>query len=89
MKKGFVYIVKDIQTNHIYIGSTDDIHRRLQQHKYGHTYTTRRMHEMILVFMQEFKTLTQARKIEIWLKKLKRRDYIEKIISDGSIKKKF
>ncbi len=89
MKKGFVYIIQDTYTHHLYIGSTDDVNRRLQQHKYGHTYTTRRMHEIILIFVQEFKTITQARRIEMWLKKLKRRDYIEKIISDGSIRKKF
>ena len=38
------------------------------------------------IFKQEFESIVIARKIERRLKKLKRRDYIEKIISDGYIK---
>jgi len=39
-----------------------------------------------LVLSQEYATLLEARKIENRLKKLKRKDYIEKIIIDGYIK---
>ena len=41
---------------------------------------------MVLVFKQVYPTLLDARHTEARLKKLKRRDYIEKIISDGFIK---
>ncbi len=39
-----------------------------------------------LVLVQEYDSLGVARKIERKVKKLKRKDYIEKIISDGYIK---
>jgi len=39
-----------------------------------------------LVFKQEFGSLAIARKIERKIKKLKRKDYIEKIVTDGYIK---
>lgn len=83
--KGYVYILEN--TDHkFYIGSTDDVERRLKQHNSGHTHTTKRMGKLKLVFSQIFDTLEQARKIEFKLKALKRKDYIEKIIEDGYIK---
>ena len=82
---GFVYILKD-EKGKLYIGSTDNLDKRMRQHKAGHTQTTRRMKNAVLVFSQKYPTLEQARKIERKLKKLKRKDYIEKIIKDGYIK---
>lgn len=82
---GFIYILKD-KGNKLYIGSTDNLERRMHQHESGHTQTTKRMKKITLVFHQEYPSLEQARQIEIKLKKLKRKDYIEKIIKDGYIK---
>lgn len=81
----FVYILKD-KNNKFYVGSTDNLERRIKQHKNGHTQTTRRMIEPVLVFSQKYKNLKMARGVESKIKKLKRKDYIEKIIADGFIK---
>ena len=83
--KGFVYILKD-DKNIFYIGSTIDLKRRLNHHTSGHTHTTKRMKNVHLVFQQEFQSLDIARKIERKIKRLKRKDYIEKIVSEGYIK---
>ena len=83
--KGYVYILEN-NSGRFYIGSTNNIKRRLQQHKLGHTQTTKNMGGIKLVFNQEFESLGVARKIEIRLKKLKRKDYIAKIVSNGYIK---
>jgi len=81
----FVYILKD-NDGKLYIGSTNDLKRRLHQHDIGHTQTTRNMNKPKVVFSQEYDNLEQAWKIERRLKKLKRKDYIQKIIADGYIK---
>ncbi|OGL98228.1 hypothetical protein A2318_01295 [Candidatus Uhrbacteria bacterium RIFOXYB2_FULL_45_11] len=39
-----------------------------------------------LVFSQEYSTLREAREIERRLKKLKRKDYLQKIINEGLIR---
>jgi putative endonuclease len=83
--KGYVYILEN-SDHKFYIGSTNDLDRRFKQHNSGHTHTTKRMGKLELVFKQEYDSLNEARKIEIRLKKLKRHDYIEKIIKDGFIK---
>ena len=81
----WVYILK-IKSGRFYVGSTSDLSRRLAQHVSGHTPTTKRLPIEGLVLKQEYKTLKDARAIEAKIKKLKRKDYIEKMVKDGYIK---
>ena len=83
--KPVVYILKS-KSGLYYVGSTDNIERRLVQHNSGHTHSTNRMGDLELVFSQEFPSLKDARNIEFRLKKLKRKYYIEKIVKEGYIK---
>ena len=85
MMKGFVYILKDAN-NKFYVGSTDNLERRLYQHEHGYSQTTRNMKMPKLVFAQEYDKLLTARKIEKKIKNLKRKDYVENIVKDGYIK---
>ena len=82
----FVYILIG-ESGKYYIGSTSDLVRRVAQHNSrNHTHTTKRMGKPSLIFSQKYNTLDDARSVELKLKKLKRKDYIEKIINDGYIK---
>jgi len=83
--RGTVYILQD-DTGRFYIGSTNNLKRRIKQHHYRHTQTTTRMKNPTLVFQQEFDNIEKARIIEMRLKKLKRKDYLQNIIKDGYIK---
>ena len=83
--KPSVYILYSRASNKYYIGSTANIENRLKHHLGGYTPSTQKMAGLILKFNQEYDSLKQARDIEKRLKKLKRRDYIEKIIRDGAI----
>ena len=83
---GFVYILKSTQDGRYYIGSTTDLEQRLKHHHGGHTPTTKRFGTVELVFHQKYATISEARSVEMRLKKLKRRDYIERIIREGIIK---
>ena len=83
--KGYVYILQNGDEGIYYIGSTNDVDRRMYQHSIGSTKTTHRMREQIVRLVQEFPSLEIARKVELRLKKFKRRDFIEKIVRDGKI----
>jgi len=81
----YVYILKT-SSGKYYIGSTNNLDQRLVHHKGGFTPSTKRLGKVSLIFSQEYSTLDDARSVERKLKKLKRRDYIETIVSDGKIK---
>lgn len=81
----YVYIIKT-KSGKYYIGSTTDIKSRIEHHKGGHTLSTKRLGFDSCVLVQEYKTLSEARKIESKLKKFKRRDFIDKIVSEGYIR---
>jgi len=83
--KPVVYILKS-ELGKYYIGSSDNLERRLKQHKEGTTPSTKRMGKMELVFYQSYQSLKDARSVEFKLKKLKRKDFIEKIIDEDFIK---
>lgn len=84
--KGIVYILKSKVTNKYYVGSTSNLERRIKDHNFGNTPSTKSMRPWILCFSQEFESLEIARRIERRLKSLKRRDYLSKIIADGVVK---
>lgn len=85
--KAHVYILRD-SNGKLYVGSTDDLVRRMIQHSSGHTQTTRNMKNVQLVLQQEYSDLLTARRIERKLKNLKRKDYLEKIVLGGYIRLK-
>jgi putative endonuclease len=82
----FVYILQSKKDGRFYVGSTNYLKRRISEHKNGKTPSTKRFGGVDLVFSQEYLLLKDARCIERKLKKLKRRDYLEKIMQDGFIK---
>ena len=73
---GTVYILQSKLNGRYYIGSTINLDRRLNEHFAG---------PFDLRFSQNFETIEEARKIELKLKKLKRRDIIERIVRDQKI----
>lgn len=85
MDTPYLYILQNLDGK-FYVGSTDNLKRRIEQHKLGHTQTTKNMGTIKLVFSQKYDTLLEARRMERKLKKFKRKDFIEKIIADGYIK---
>ena len=82
----WVYILQSGRDGRFYVGSTTDIDARLVHHFGGHTPSTRKFGNLALVFSQEFPTLAKAREIERRLKRLKRKDYLEKIVKEGKIR---
>ena len=81
----FVYILK-LNNGQYYIGSTNDIERRVGEHSSGKTKSIKYKLPLKLVLKQKFVSISKARSIENKLKKLKSRKIVEKIIKDQEIK---
>ena len=80
-----VYILKSLKNNSYYIGSTNDIERRLKEHENGMVVYTRKLRPLELKLYQECNSLLEARRLERRVKNLKRRDIIERMITEGKI----
>ena len=65
-----------------YIGSTNNIERRLMEHNSGKTKSLKYLKPLRVVFKKGFSERLEAIKIEKKLKKLKSRKIVEKIVKD-------
>ncbi|MBI5018673.1 GIY-YIG nuclease family protein [Candidatus Gottesmanbacteria bacterium] len=75
----FVYILVSTRYSKTYVGITDNLIRRLNEHNKGqHIYTKRYMPWKIL-FSNEFDTRVTARKKEKYLKSAAGRRWIKKV----------
>jgi predicted GIY-YIG superfamily endonuclease len=67
----WVYILRGANGRH-YIGATDDLERRLSEHRRGGTHTTARLGATLdLVASRELASMAEARALEQTLKKKK------------------
>ncbi len=66
----WVYILRGASGRH-YIGSTENLDRRLREHERGSNYTTRRFMKVELVAVKQVPSMTEARSLETQLKKKK------------------
>jgi len=76
----FVYVLQSETTGKYYIGSTNNLNRRLGQHRNGQTRTTRVLNAYKLVYYEEYDSIDDARTRERKLKSYKSHKYIDWLI---------
>lgn len=76
----FVYILRNSKTDRYYIGLTNDLNRRLDQHVKGRTRTTKILQTFELAYSEEYKTIEEAIIREKKLKSYKSKKYIKWLI---------
>ena len=65
----YLYVLKNGRDNRHYIGITKDLEQRLVKHNKGDVRSTKAYRPWRIVYTEEFKSKTEARKREIFLKK--------------------
>ena len=75
-----MYIIQSIQSGRYYIGSTDNLEKRLVRHNKGYSRYTKGKGPFKLVYKEEFAGRSEAVKREYYIKSLKSRSAIEKLI---------
>lgn len=68
--------------NNIYVGSTNDLQRRLQEHTYGKVQSTKNKRPIVLLYHKSYETIQEARQKEMSLKKSKSRKMIESFMRE-------
>jgi len=82
MKKPGVYILRSVKNGRYYVGSTNDVCRRFDEHNSGKVSYTRNTRPWILMVFIQCENIKEAQSSEYKLKKYKRRDILEKVIGD-------
>ena len=82
----YLYILNNPETDRFYIGSTNNLKNRLQQHISGKTRTTKVLKTFNLVYFEEYKTSIEARDREKKLKSYKSKKYLKWLIETKNSK---
>jgi putative endonuclease len=78
-----LYILQSERTGRFYIGSTEDLARRLEEHRRGQTASTRGRGPWKLVYQEEFESLLAAHRRELEIKRWKSSKMIEALIREA------
>ncbi len=64
----YVYILKSKKDNNLYIGSTNNLRKRVKEHEKGKVFSTKSRNPLELVYYEAYKSEKDARKREMNLK---------------------
>jgi len=79
-----LYIIYSLTLDRYYVGHTENITTRLEQHNNGISTFTSKATDWKLVYSEPYQTREEARKRETEIKKKKSRKYIEWLISSAT-----
>lgn len=77
-----VYVLRD-KNGKLYKGLTNNLVRRLNEHRIGKTVTTSRMEGLEVLYKEEYDNFEQARKRELYLKSAAGRRFLKKKLNLG------
>jgi len=75
-----VYAIYDKYTREIYVGLTNDIERRISEHKRGQSRYTRKFKDIKLIYTEYCNDYTSARKREKYLKSGCGKEFLKMLI---------
>jgi putative endonuclease len=81
----FVYAIKSIDKNYIYVGLTNNIQRRLSDHNKGYNKTTKPYFLFYLICLENYSDRLSARKREKYLKSGVGKEYLKKLLINSQI----
>ena len=77
----YVYVIRSLKNGRFYIGCTNNIERRLQEHNKGKSKYTRLTRPFELIYREELDSLINARRREKLLKGGKGREWLKRKFS--------
>jgi putative endonuclease len=74
-----VYILED-DNKKLYKGLTNNLKRRLLEHKSGHSITTSKMKGLKVIYHEEYNGFEEARRRELYLKSAAGRRFLKNVL---------
>ena len=78
----YMYILYSKMADRYYVGQTIDLKNRLESHNSGASRSTAYTQDWILVYTETFATRQEAIKRERYIKSMKNRKYIERLLQN-------
>ncbi len=78
----YVYIIESQLDQSYYIGQTQDLEKRLNQHNNGLSKYTKRKMPWKLVYFEEFENRSDAMRRESFLKRQRNREFYKRLIDN-------
>ena len=76
----YVYAISSEVKNYIYVGLTNNIERRLDEHNVGYNKTTKPYKPFKLILLEKYETRLEARSREKYLKSGIGKEFLKKLI---------
>ncbi len=76
----YVYTISSEVKNYIYVGLTNNIERRLDEHNLGYNKTTKPYKPFKLILLEKYETRLEARSREEYLKSGIGKEFLKKLI---------
>ena len=76
----YVYILRSLKDGKHYIGSTDNLARRIKEHNVGKTISLKRRLPLRLIYQEEYSTRVEAAKREKTIKSYKGGNAFKRLI---------
>ena len=74
-----VYVLRCLKNNYRYIGQTNNLNKRLDEHNSGLSKSTKNIRPLVLDYSEEYATRSKAMKRERFLKSGKGREWLTSI----------
>ena len=87
-QRHYAYVLKSERDEHLYIGMTSDLGKRVKEHNRGKVRSTKSRRPLCLVYHEEYENKTSARKREIFLKSGQGRLFLKAKLGDKQVEKK-
>ena len=81
----FVYILKSINYERFYVGSTQDLTQRLERHNQGRSKATKPYRPWQIVYVETYQTRSEAVRRERQIKNRKSSEFINQLVQSQSV----
>jgi putative endonuclease len=76
----YVYAIKSVNRNYIYVGLTSNLERRFVEHNNGENRSTKAYKPFVIIFSELFETREKAREHEKYLKSGVGKEFLKRLI---------
>jgi putative endonuclease len=78
-----VYCLASLSRKYLYVGLTENLERRFNEHQFGKNRTTKPYCPFKIIYTERFETRIQAREKEKYLKSGTGKEFLKKIITES------